>query len=144
MHSTAKRCLSQAGIQIEKVNGMNLIKMSASLLALSTLCTSDLDATIIHVPADFPTISSAISAANAGDTIIVAAGVYNEHVVINVPNLTLLGAQANVDARMRTYIPTNESIITFATPAFGTGILNIASPNLVFNGFTVQGKRYNR
>jgi Right handed beta helix region len=118
---------------------MKLIKMLALLLALSTICMSDLYATIIHVPADYPTISSAISAASPGDTIIVAAGVYNEHVVINVANLTLLGAQANVDARMRTYIPANESIITFATPAFGTGIVNIASPNVIFNGFTVQG-----
>ena len=55
---------------------------------------SNLYATIIHVPADYPTISSAISAASPGDTIIVAAGVYNEHVAINVANLTLLGAQA--------------------------------------------------
>jgi hypothetical protein len=100
---------------------------------------SDLYATIIHVPADFPTISSAISAASPGDTIIVAAGVYNEHVVIDVADLTLLGAQANVDARTRTYIPANESIITFASPAFGSGIVNIASPNVIFNGFTVQG-----
>ena len=107
--------------------------------SLSTIWMNDLYATIIHVPADYPTISSAISAANPGDTIIVAAGVYNEHVVINVANLTLLGAQANVDARTRTYIPANESIITFATPAFGTGIVNIASPNVIFNGFTVQG-----
>jgi hypothetical protein len=123
----------------KKENAMKSIKMLASLLALSTMCMSDLYATIIYVPADYPTISSAISAASPGDTIIVAAGVYNEHVVINVANLTLLGAQANVDARMRTYIPANESNITFATPAFGTGIVNIASPNVVFNGFTVQG-----
>lgn len=118
---------------------MKLIKMLASLLALLTIGMSDLYATIIHVPADFPTISAAISAASPGDTIIVAAGVYNEQVVINVANLTLLGAQANVDARMRTYIPANESTITFATPAFGSGIVNIASPNVIFNGFTVQG-----
>ena len=118
---------------------MKLIKLLASLLALSTICMSDLYAAIIQVPADYPTISSAISAASPGDTIIVAAGVYNEHVVINVPNLTLLGAQANVDARMRTYTPANESTITFATPAFGTGIVNVVSPNVILNGFAVQG-----
>lgn len=118
---------------------MKSIRMLASLLALSTLCMSDLYAQIVHVPGDFPTISSAIAAANPGDTIIVAAGVYNEHLVVNVANLTLLGAQANVDARTRTQIPANESIVTFAAPAFGTGIVNIAAPNVVFNGFTVQG-----
>lgn len=118
---------------------MKLIKMLASLLALSTICMSNLYAANLHVPVPFSTISSAIAAASSGDTIIVAAGVYNEQVVINVANLTLLGAQANVDARTRTYIPANESIITFASPAFGTGIVNIASPNVIVNGFTVQG-----
>jgi Right handed beta helix region len=118
-------------------------KMLASLLALSTIYMSDLYATIIHVPADHPTISLAISAASPGDTIIVAAGAYHEQVVINVENLTLLGAQANVDARTRTFIPANESIITFAAPTFGTGIVNIVSPNVIFNGFTVQGNIVN-
>ena len=43
--------------------------------------------------ADFTKIQDAINAASDGDTIIVHAGVYNEHVVIN-KSLTLLGAQA--------------------------------------------------
>ena len=93
----------------------------------------------IHVPADYPTISAAIAASNPGDTIVVASGVYNEHVDINKANLTLLGAQANVDARTRPFVLANESIITLATPAYGTGIVNLSAPNIIFNGFTVQG-----
>jgi len=96
--------------------------------------------TIIYVPTvGTPTISSAIAIASPGDTIQVAAGTYAEHVQINVANLTLLGAQANVDARTRPFVPANESIITFPTPAFGTGIVNLEAPNIIFNGFTVQG-----
>ena len=93
----------------------------------------------INVPADFTTISAAIAAASPGDTIIVAAGLYNEHVDINVASLTLLGAQSGVDARTRPFIAINESIITLAAPAFGTGIVNLSAPNIIFDGFTVQG-----
>jgi hypothetical protein len=91
------------------------------------------------VPSEFATISQAIIASNPGDTIIVAAGVYNEQVNINVANLTLQGAQANVDARTRHFVAANESIITFSTPEFGTGIVNLSAPNIILNGFTIQG-----
>jgi len=85
-----------------------------------------------------PTIASAITAASSGDTIIVASGTYNEKIFIN-KSLTLLGAQANVDARTRTAVP--ESIITFALSIptdFGSGIVNFLAPDIIFNGFTVQ------
>src|SRR5437870_311738 len=61
--------------------------------------------------AGYMTISAAIAAANLGDTIIVCPGVYLEQVNINKDNLTLLGAQANLDARTRPFVPANESII---------------------------------
>ncbi|GMA62064.1 hypothetical protein [Alicyclobacillus fastidiosus] len=37
---------------------------------------------VIHVPRDFPTISAAVTAASAGDTILVQRGVYRESVTI--------------------------------------------------------------
>lgn len=95
--------------------------------------------TIIHVPADYPTINQAIAASSSGDTIIVAPGTYNEQVNINVSNLTLQGAQAGIDARTRTFVPADESIITFASPAFGSGIINLSQPDTIINGFTIQG-----
>jgi parallel beta-helix repeat protein len=44
----------------------------------------------IHVPADFPTIQSAIDNANPGATILVASGTYVEHLIID-RNLLLIG-----------------------------------------------------
>ena len=43
----------------------------------------------------YTTIQAAIDAANSGDTIIVAAGSYEEEVIVDKP-LTLLGANAGI------------------------------------------------
>jgi uncharacterized repeat protein (TIGR01451 family) len=76
------------------------------------------------------TIDGAIGKASAGDTINVAAGTYNEQVLID-KTLTLLGAQAGVDARTRVAA---ESIIDNSC-----GPVQIEADNVVLNGFTVQG-----
>lgn len=95
--------------------------------------------TTIHVPSQYATISQAIANSSNGDTIIVAPAIYTEQVNID-KTLTLLGAQANVDARTRTFVAANESIITFASSnlPFGSGIINLSAPNIVLNGFTIQ------
>src|SRR5439155_12833646 len=81
----------------------------------------------------FPTISAAITVASSGDTIMVCAGFYNEQVQIT-KTLTLLGAQAGVDARTRPFVAANESIIDNAC-----GPVQIMADNVVIDGFTVQG-----
>lgn len=99
--------------------------------------------TIIYVPESQPSISAAIAVANPFDIIQVSSGVYNETININVPDLTLQGFQANVDARSRSYNVATESVITYNSPSFGTGIVNISAANVIFNGFTVQGNIVN-
>lgn len=88
-------------------------------------------AAIINVPADHATISAAVAAASPTDTIVVAAGTYNEQVFID-KTLTLQGAKAGVDARTRA--TTGESIITHTH-----GPVQICANNVVIDGFTIEG-----
>jgi len=76
------------------------------------------------------TIGGAISKAAAGDTIDVAAGTYNEQVVVP-SSLTLNGAQQGVDARTRSG---SESIVTNTCGPF-----QIEADNVTVNGFTIEG-----
>src|SRR6185503_3798722 len=81
-----------------------LMAMGAQVAAAATLVVDDdgmgsvancNDATPTYL-----TISAAVLAASSGDTIKVCPGTYLENVVLN-KSLTLLGAQAGVDARGR-------------------------------------------
>jgi hypothetical protein len=88
--------------------------------------------TVCAVGCNSTTIQGAINMASNGDTIQVAAGTYPESVNVN-KTLTLLGAQANNDARTRSGAPATESVVNGANPfAFNAN-------NIVLNGFTVQG-----
>jgi nitrous oxidase accessory protein NosD len=76
------------------------------------------------------TINAAIAKASPGDSINVAIGLYNEQVQIT-KSLTLLGAQAGVDARTRSG---SESVIDNAC-----GPVQIMANSVVLDGFTIQG-----
>jgi parallel beta-helix repeat protein len=81
----------------------------------------------------FTSIQAAVNAAQAGDTIVVAAGTYHEQVNVN-KTLTLEGAQAGVDARSRSG---PESIVDGNN---GTTPFEISANNVTLDGFTVQGQ----
>ncbi len=81
----------------------------------------------------YATIQAAVTAASTGDTIMVCPGLYAEQVQIN-KTLTLLGAQAGVDARTRPFVVANESIIDHPC-----GPVQIMANQVVLDGLTVQG-----
>lgn len=68
-----------------------LILLSVSFAgSLPFNSTSRALSNVIRVPANYQTIQAAINAANPGDSIIVAPGVYYEHVIVN-KTLSLIG-----------------------------------------------------
>ncbi len=72
--------------------GILASSLLCGLLALGVAPSGRAD--VLEVPADQPTIQAAVDAAAPGDTLLVAAGVFEEQVVITT-ELTLLGAGAD-------------------------------------------------
>ena len=79
------------------------------------------------------TINYAISQADPGDTIDVAAGTYSELVTVN-KSLVINGEQAGVDARTRTPVP--ETIVNGNS---GSTSFYVTADDVTINGFTAQG-----
>ena len=114
---------------------MVLLSLAA---AISTPVTAENNT--INVPEDYETIQEAIDAASDGDTIVVAAGIYEENVVIH-RSLTLQGVQAGVDARDRSG---EETIIQPDDPEEDTAIeiVSAAGRVVVVDGLTVRNARH--
>jgi hypothetical protein len=94
-----------------------------------------------YVPtSEYTTISLAVTAANPGDTILVAAGTYPESVTIPTTKfgISLLGAQAGNDAREDRHDPSKESIVNATGNPAGSTII-VEATNVVIDGFTVEG-----
>ncbi len=87
--------------------------------------------TTLIVPDNYPTITSAINHASAGDIIVVKSGMYNENLQIN-KSITLEGENNN-----------NTVIIGSAsTQRASSAALTIAADNVKVSGFTIQSLPY--
>ena len=78
----------------------------------------------------YSSIQAAVGAAGSGDTIVVAAGTYNENVIVSVANLTLRGANEGKSAGASPETRVSESIII--------GGITIQFNNVVIDGFRID------
>jgi len=86
----------------------------------------------IHVPADQPSIQTAIDAAANGDTVLVSPGTYNENIDFKGKAIIVSsGAQSFADAASTIINATGDGpVVNFATSE---------PPSAILNGFTIQG-----
>jgi plastocyanin/uncharacterized membrane protein YhaH (DUF805 family) len=92
--------------------------------------------TIIHVPADRPTIQAGVDAAKPGDLVLVAPGVYTESVLVVTPYVTIRGEDRNttiIDGELRR---TNGIHVAEAD---GVAIENMTARRYLLNGFYWTG-----
>lgn len=129
-------------MNLKKVATLSALALSVLLIlttfkaaAATTLTVGNLSSA--PCTGTFPTISAAVAAASAGDTIKVCPGTYPELVTVN-KTLIINGAQSGVDARLpsRTGLPATESVVTGTA---GTTSFYVTANNVTIDGFTVQG-----
>src|SRR5260221_11573245 len=109
-----------------------VISMSATAHAASILIVDD---NLACAGATYSTISSAVAAASAGDTISVCAGIYPETVNVD-KTLHFVGAKAGVDARSGRTTLSAESVVVDANGDF---IIAGSVNGVTIDGFTIQG-----
>lgn len=93
------------------------------------------------VPSQYPTIQLAVDAAEPGDLVLVAPGVYKEEVVVTTPSLIIRGEDRNKVIIDGEHVRGNGITVVGAD---GVAIENITARNAVLNGFfwtSVEGFR---
>ncbi|MCB1027463.1 MAG: right-handed parallel beta-helix repeat-containing protein, partial [Microthrixaceae bacterium] len=90
----------------------------------------------INVPEDHPSIQEAVNAAEPGDLIMVAEGVYNEAVDVETDRLTIRGADRNETILDGEFKLENGIRVLSAT---GVAVENMTARNYTTNGFFWTG-----
>jgi len=99
---------------------VSLLLVSTSL-SVRFLDVAKANPSVIRVPSDYPTIQAAINAAQDGDTVLVAAGMYRENVRVN-----------------KTVLLVGESPSTTIVDGGGDTAFIITAQNAEIEGFTIQ------
>ncbi len=87
------------------------------------------------VPEDYPTVQSAVDAADPGDLVLVGPGVYKESVSVTTPGLTIRGTDRNEVILDGEFTRENGIAIT----ADGVAVENLTARNYTVNGFFWNG-----
>lgn len=88
-----------------------------------------------NVPGDYPTIQSAVDAAEPGDLVLVAPGVYKESVSVTTPGLVIRGTDRNAVILDGEFTRENGIAVT----ADGVAIENMTARSYTVNGFFWNG-----
>jgi plastocyanin len=96
---------------------------------------ADATGAVRRVPEQYPTIQSAVDAADPGDLVLVGAGVYREEVTVTTPSLTIRGLDRNATIIDGEFVRGNG----IAVLADGVAIENLTARNAVLNGFFWTG-----
>jgi plastocyanin len=87
------------------------------------------------VPADYATIQAAVDAADPGDLVLVAPGLYHEAVVVRTPSLVIRGADRNATVLDGEFTRSNGIHVV----ADGVALENMTARNYEVNGFYWTG-----
>lgn len=91
-----------------------------------------------RVPGEYPTIQSAVDAADPGDLVLIERGVYRESVSVTTPGLVIRGVDRNEVVIDGEFERPNGVEVLFAD---GVAVENLTSMNHTVNGFFWTGVR---
>jgi hypothetical protein len=103
-------------------------------LALVFVMAALAPAVVITVPSAYPTIQAGIDAAETGDTVVVALGIYNENIHFNDENIVVTSTDPNNPAVVAATVIQGDgttSVVTFDS--------NMIDASCQLTGFTITG-----
>ena len=128
------------GILFALILVLSMGGIAPPVAAASSALEPAVESSVINVPEDYPTIQEAVDAAQAGDTIMVAAGEYDAFVMMGKSDITIAGAEgATVTSAVWGYLGIGpiEAIWGMAIVAYSE---NIAIEGIDFDGSAVTGQ----